>query len=105
MREVTIDDIAQALNQGTTVVDVRETGEYAEGHVPGVVHIPMGHLPARVNELRRDQPVYVICATGNRSAAMCDYLTSTGFDAASVKGGTIAWARAGRPIQKAEFRD
>jgi rhodanese-related sulfurtransferase len=100
MREVTIDDLSQALDQGATVVDVREPGEYAEGHVPGVVHIPMGHLPARVDELDRNQPVYVICASGNRSSAMTDFLTSAGFDAASVAGGTAAWTRAGRPVQK-----
>lgn len=100
MREVTIEDLSQALDRGVTVVDVRERGEYTEGHVPGVVHIPMGHLPARVRELDRDQPVYVICASGNRSGAMTDYLTAAGFDAASVAGGTTAWARAGRPLQK-----
>lgn len=100
MREVTIDDLSQTLGQGATIVDVRESGEYAEGHVPGAVHIPMGHLPARVGELDRDQPVYVICASGNRSAAMTDYLASAGFDAASVKGGTTAWARAGRPVHR-----
>ncbi|HXH78751.1 rhodanese-like domain-containing protein [Nocardioides sp.] len=100
MREVTIDDLAKALDHGATVVDVREPGEYAEGHVPGVVHIPMGHLSARVDELDRNQLVYVICASGNRSSVMTDYLTSAGFDAASVAGGTTAWARAGRPVQK-----
>ncbi len=100
MREVTIDDLSRALEQGLPVVDVREAGEYAEGHVPGVVHIPMGQLPARVDELRREQPVLVICASGNRSSAMTDYLASAGFDAASVSGGTTAWACAGRPIEK-----
>ena len=87
-------------SDGVAVVDVRERGEYAEGHVPGVVHIPMGHLPARVGELDRDQPVFVICASGNRSAAMTDYLSAAGFDAASVAGGTGAWAHAGRTIEK-----
>lgn len=100
MRETTIDDLSQALDQGVTVVDVREPDEYAEGHVPGVVHVPVGDLPARVGDLDRDQPVYVICASGNRSAAMTDYLISLGFDAASVAGGTTAWARAGRPVEK-----
>lgn len=100
MREVTIDDLSQALDQGVPVVDVREPDEYAEGHVPGVIHIPMDQLPDRVGELELDQPVLVIRASGNRSSAMTDYLASAGFDAASVAGGTTAWARAGRPIQK-----
>ena len=100
MREVSIHDLSEALDTGAVVVDVREPDEYAEGHVPTAVHIPMGHLPARVGELDRSQPVYVICASGNRSAEVTNYLTSAGFDAASVAGGTTAWAKAGRPIQK-----
>ena len=76
MREVTTDDLAQALDLGATVVDVREPGEYADGHVPGVVHIPMGHLTARVDELDRNQLRYVVCASGNRSAAMTNRLGS-----------------------------
>jgi rhodanese-related sulfurtransferase len=101
MREVTVTDLAAALAEGANVVDVRESAEYAEGHVPGAVPIPMGHLPARTTELDRTQPVYVICASGNRSAAMTDYLAAAGFDAASVAGGTNAWAREGRPIERA----
>lgn len=100
MREVTIDDLSEALGRGVTVLDVRDPGEYAEGHVPGVVNVPVGELPARIDELDRDQPVYVICASGKRSAAMTDHLTSAGFDAASVAGGTTAWVSAGRPTQK-----
>ncbi len=100
MREISINDMAQALSDGATVVDVREAGEYAEGHVPGVVHIPMGHLPSRITELDKGEPVYVICASGNRSAAMSDFLVAAGFQAASVAGGTAAWARAGRAIER-----
>ncbi len=100
MREVTIDDLATALENDHTVVDVREANEYAAGHVPGVTHIPMGHLPGRVSDLDASRPVYVLCASGNRSGAMTDFLTSVGFDAASVAGGTKAWAQAGRPLEK-----
>ncbi len=100
MREISIDDMAQALSDGATVVDVREATEYAKGHVPGVVHIPMGHLPSRIADLDASAPVYVICASGNRSAAMSDFLAAAGFQTASVAGGTKAWARAGRAIER-----
>jgi rhodanese-related sulfurtransferase len=43
-------------------------------------------------------PVYVICASGNRSLAAADYLIRTGIDARSVAGGTAAWQRAGLPV-------
>ncbi|CAN7342920.1 rhodanese-like domain-containing protein [Terrabacter sp. LjRoot27] len=93
-----IDELAAAAADGAAVVDVREPGEYVGGHVPGAVLMPMGQLPSRLGELDRHRPVFVICASGNRSRAMSDYLTRAGFDARSVDGGTAAWAAAGRPI-------
>lgn len=104
MREVTINDLAEALVTDVTVVDVREPFEYAGGHVPGALLIPMGHLPARLHDLDRTRPVFVICATGNRSLAMRDYLAGAGFNAVSVAGGTSAWTRAGRPIERGLHR-
>ena len=60
----------------------------------------MGQLAARMGEIDRNRPVYVVCASGNRSSAMTDVLTAAGFDAINVAGGTSAWARSGRPIEK-----
>ena len=80
------------------VVDVREAAEHATGHVPGAHLIPMGHLPSRMGELSKDQPVYVICASGGRSSAMTDLLRASGYDAFSVSGGTQAWIDSGRPV-------
>ena len=100
MREIDTDQLAGALNSGATVVDVREPREYADGHVPGAVNIPMGRLTGRLKELDRSAPVYVVCATGNRSSAMADLLIAAGFDAYNVVGGTTAWTRSGRPTHK-----
>lgn len=101
--EVSLEDLAHALAPGdtvpaVTVVDVREPAEYVTGHVPGARLIPMGQLPARASELDEGTSVYVVCATGNRSAAMADFLAQAGFDAYSVAGGTQGWQRLGRPI-------
>lgn len=98
MREIDIDQLAAALDEGATVVDVRESTEYAEAHVPGAVNIPMGRLTSRLDELDRTSPVHVICASGNRSAAMTEVLLAQGFEAVDVAGGTRAWLRAGRPV-------
>jgi rhodanese-related sulfurtransferase len=100
MREITVERLASALQQGATLVDVREPAEYRDGHVPGAVNIPMGQLNARLGEIDRDRPVHVVCASGNRSSAMTDLLAANGFDAINVAGGTSAWLRAGRPIEK-----
>src|SRR5680860_92729 len=96
--EIDVEHFARAHAQDATVLDVREASEYAEGHVPDAHPIPMGQLPGHLDELNRDEPVYVICASGNRSAAMTDLLTQSGFDAYSVSGGTTGWAGSGRPL-------
>ncbi len=80
------------------VIDVREPFEYVTGHVPGAALIPMGRLPSRLADLPRGLPVYLICATGNRSLTAADYLARAGVDAWSVAGGTGAWTRAGHPV-------
>ncbi|MDN4175215.1 rhodanese-like domain-containing protein [Nocardioides sp. SOB77] len=100
MQEVTIDQAASAATGAGVIVDVREPAEYRDGHIPGAVNIPMGQLTARLSEIDRHQPVYVVCASGNRSSAMTDVLTAAGFDAFNVAGGTSAWIRSGLPVEK-----
>lgn len=100
MRETTVDQFAAALDQGAPVIDVREPAEFREGHVHGATNIPMGQLTARLGEIDPHRPVHVVCASGNRSSAMADVLTANGFDAMDVAGGTRAWIRSGRPIEK-----
>ena len=99
MRETDIAQMATALDAGAVLVDVREESEYAEAHVPGAVNIPMERLPAQLDELDRTAPVHLICASGNRSAAMAEVLDAQGFDTVNVLGGTTAWARSGRPVE------
>ncbi len=98
MREVPLAAFAAAHRDGAIVIDVREPGEYLTGHVPGATLVPMGQLPSRLHEIAKDQPVYLICASGNRSLSMASLLIRAGYDAYSVTGGTGAWARAGHPI-------
>ena len=95
--EIGVDQLAEAVRGGAAIVDVREPYEYVAGHVPGAVLIPMGQLPRRMAELHRGAPVYVVCASGNRSATMTGFLRTAGFDAYSVAGGTSGWVRSGRP--------
>jgi rhodanese-related sulfurtransferase len=97
--EIAVDRLAREQSGGATVVDVREPGEYVTGHVPGTTLIPMGQLSSRLGELDKSRPVYLVCASGNRSAAMTDLLRAAGYDAYSVAGGTSAWARSGRPVE------
>lgn len=98
MRECSLDDLAQAHAAGATVVDVREPGEYASGHVPGALLVPVAQVGARLGDLPRNGTVYVICASGNRSKAATTVLENAGFDVYSVTGGTHGWRQLGRPV-------
>ncbi|WP_432137016.1 MULTISPECIES: rhodanese-like domain-containing protein [unclassified Streptomyces] len=97
-REVTQETFGAAWAGGGVVVDVREPAEYTAGHVPGARLMPLHTVPARCGELPADRPVYVICASGNRSRTAADLMTARGIDACSVSGGTGAWVRDGRPV-------
>ena len=96
--ETDVAGLAAARPDGAVVVDVREPGEYAAGHVPGAVLIPLAVLPVRAHELPRNRRLHVICASGGRSAQAAEWLAAAGWDAVSVAGGTAAWQRAGYPV-------
>ncbi|MFF5792759.1 rhodanese-like domain-containing protein [Paeniglutamicibacter sp. NPDC012692] len=84
---------------GALVLDVREDYEWIEGHAAGAVHIPLGELPARFEELDPDTDTYVICRTGGRSARATAWLVSQGYSALFVAGGMGDWLEAGLPLQ------
>lgn len=96
--EIDIETLAAVMAAGAAVIDIREPFEHATGHVPGALLIPMGDLSARLAELDRGAPQYVICATGNRSLTVAAALIGAGFEAYSVRGGTTAWLASGRAV-------
>ncbi|MEM7737804.1 MAG: rhodanese-like domain-containing protein [Deinococcota bacterium] len=97
---VSVTDLANATGD-YVVVDVREQWEYDQGHVPGVVLIPLGQLEARASELPDDKPIYVICRSGNRSLAASEILLQAGKqEIYNVAGGTLAWQQAGLPLAR-----
>jgi rhodanese-related sulfurtransferase len=90
--------LAAVVPEGGWLLDVREDGEWAAGHVPGATHIPLGQLGGRTGELPVDQEIYVICRSGNRSARATQALNGAGWRAVNVAGGMQDWAAAGRPM-------
>jgi rhodanese-related sulfurtransferase len=80
------------------LLDVREHDEWDAGHVAGAVHIPLGELGARYTEIERDQPLFVICRSGHRSARAAQALAGAGWDARNVADGMMGWQAAGRPM-------
>jgi rhodanese-related sulfurtransferase len=87
------------------MIDVREPGEYAHGHVPGAVNLPQADLASRLNEVPRDRPVMLLCERGTRSFRAAQFLNQMGVDrVVSVKGGTAAWRAAGKPLALGDTR-
>jgi rhodanese-related sulfurtransferase len=84
------------------VLDVRETDEWAAGHVEGALHVPMSDFVARIGEVTEavagGRRAYVMCRVGGRSAQVTQYLVQQGIDAVNVDGGMLAWDGAGRPM-------
>jgi len=97
-------DVAEAVRarteEGAVLLDIREPEEWARYRIPGAVHIPMGELGRRADELDRDRPIVVYCKAGVRSLTSAEELLELGFaDVASLNGGLIAWAEANQPVE------
>jgi rhodanese-related sulfurtransferase len=86
------------LPTGVFLLDVREDDEWAAGHAPEAVHIPVGTLGQRSAEIPQDREVYVICRSGARSAYAAQALEGAGWTTVNVADGMTGWAVAGRPM-------
>ena len=103
-RRVDVETFAKEFDAGAykLVVDVRTAQEFAGGHVPGAVNIPIDQLKARMVELEphRADKVGVICQSGRRSLAASQTLAEAGFTGVvDVEGGTGAWISAGHKVE------
>lgn len=85
------------------IIDVRDAGEFANGHLPNARHMPLDKLVERAGEIEafKDKPLIVCCAAGVRSAKGCGELSKLGFAKVhSLAGGVDAWVGAGYPVKK-----
>ena len=111
IREVTTHEVLHIQRFGDPIVDVREPEEFADGHIPGAVNIPLGRLEievdthpavvAREGEARslRERPVVLYCLSGGRSARAAAALQRLGFaNPVSLAGGILAWTGDGHPV-------
>lgn len=97
-------EATRLMNQaGTLVLDVRESDEFASGHLPKARHIPLKELEARLPEIAKfkEKPVIVTCRSGARSGSACRALRKAGFtNVHNLKGGVPAWQQASLPVEK-----
>lgn len=95
--------VALINRQNAVVLDVRTDDEYKQGHIINSIHIPVGLLARRINELEphKAQPLVVVCRTGQRSIQACSLLRKQGFAALyALAGGITAWQAANLPLAK-----
>lgn len=87
-------------NTDHALIDVRSAAEWASGHAPKAMHIPVGDIARRMREIPENKPVVVVCASGNRSAMAATALAKKGYNPVfNFAGGMGAWRSAGLPVK------
>jgi len=101
--EIDPSDVHGLLDEGIAIVDVRETEEWDQGHLPGATHVPRGHLESRIEAAvsDRDRRVILYCASGQRSALAAKTMEDLlGYhDVASMRGGITLWKDRGYEVE------
>jgi rhodanese-related sulfurtransferase len=102
--QMRVDELETRVRSGPgalQIVDVRRPGEYASGHVPGAVALPLDRLEAGTAKLDSARPLAVVCGSGYRSSTATSLLRRQGFARLhNVAGGTAAWVKAGYPLEQ-----
>ena len=96
-------DQARGRLHELTVIDVRTPGEYASGHLPGAVNVPLDQVRRALPDIRHAAArgdLLVVCASGTRSQAAHKLLAEQGVPSVTLTGGTGAWAAAGHELHR-----
>lgn len=100
-REIDAAGAARAASDGSALlIDVREPDEWAAGHAPDAVHMPLGRLT--IADLPSDRPIVAVCRSGHRSGKATNRLRAAGLDVRNLVGGMQAWSAAGQPVVTAD---
>src|SRR3954463_13850736 len=103
INEIDPSDVKPLVDNGVAIIDVRETDEFAAGHLPSARHVPRGHLESRIENAvpDRSQRVILYCASGNRSALAAKTLTGDlGYEnVESMTGGYTLWKDRGYEVE------
>ena len=99
--EVTVPELLRALGaRSVQIIDVREPDEWAEGRIPGSLHLPMAEIADRLHEIDPVRPVVAVCRVGVRSLYVAEALHAAGYtQVRSLAGGLNAWVDAGQALE------
>ena len=98
MDTISVHDLARLGESNVVRIDVRSTSEYASGHIPGAMNIPLQQIEKRVADLSADRPIALICQMGQRARVAATLLQPCRTELLVVEGGTKAWKNAGLPL-------
>lgn len=99
VRRIGLEEAKALVEQGIDVVDVREPGEFATGHVPGARLVPLGQLRADPGAAKLHDKMLFVCAKGGRSLSAAEVAVARGFgEIYNLSGGMSAWTGAGLPV-------
>jgi glyoxylase-like metal-dependent hydrolase (beta-lactamase superfamily II)/rhodanese-related sulfurtransferase len=101
--QISVEELRRLLDEpgDLQVIDVRQPGEYAQGHVPAAAHAPLAHVAELASQFDSSRQTAVICAGGYRSGAAASILSRAGFTRLfNVVGGTSAWVSAGFAVDR-----
>ncbi|MGG1632741.1 rhodanese-like domain-containing protein [Rossellomorea sp. NRS-1567] len=93
MRIISASRVNERLTAGETlnIIDVREAAEVRSGRIPTSIHLPLGLLEFRMNELDKKKEYIVVCQSGGRSSQAVKFLDYQGFNVTNMDGGMLAW--------------
>lgn len=100
-QDIFTNELETRRREGAHLIDVRERDEYAAGHIPGAVNLPLSELAGREDEV--PEGAVLICASGNRSSQAATYLAGQAKPGLmNLSGGTVSWMRGGRALHTGE---
>ena len=103
VQEISVNDLVDLVESGSLVIDVREPDEYASGHIPGAILVPLSTVLQNSGEFLSEDTVFVVCRSGSRSMQACELLHDNGIvNVVNVAGGTMGWISLGNEVVTGE---
>ena len=95
---ISVVELQHQLPGQAQLVDVRSASEFAAGHIPGAMNIPMDQIETRLDDLHPHTPLVLICQAGRRARMTAGLLEPCQRQMSILEGGTSAWIQAGLPV-------
>ena len=92
-KNVSAADVNTMMNEADVqVIDVRESYEWANGHIPVATLVSLQTIPANLDKMDKSKKIVVVCASGGRSVSASNYLAAQGYDVYNLVGGMMSWS-------------